>query len=60
MSQRLRQYGCLAIAGILVVAGTLATGVLPQTTLSQVLAGTIIVAGFALGFVCLGGLEGFE
>lgn len=60
MSEKLRTYGCLALAGLLVVAGTLATGLLPQTTLYQVLAGAIIVAGFGLGFVCLGGLDGLE
>ena len=36
----------LAVA--LVLAGTLATGVLPPTTPYQVLAGGLIVAGFAL------------
>lgn len=60
MSEKLRTYGCLALAVLLVVAGTLATGLLPPTALYQVLAGGVIVAGFALVFVCLGGLDAFD
>lgn len=60
MTDGLRRYGCLVVAAALVVAGTLATGLLPPTTGSQVLAGAVIVAGFGLGFVCMGGLERFE
>lgn len=56
-NDRLKQYSCLAAAGVLVVVGSLATGFLPETTLYQVLAGAIIVAGFALGLVCLGGVD---
>lgn len=59
VTDSVRRYGCLAIAGLLVVGGTLATGLVPQEPLYQVLAGAIIVAGFGLGFVCLGGMEEF-
>lgn len=59
-SEKLRTYGCLTLAVLLVIAGTLATGLLPSTALYQVLAGGVIVAGFALVFVCLGGLDAFD
>lgn len=60
MNDRLRTPLCLAVAGLVVVAGTLATGLLPQTTPYQVLSGMIIVAGFGLGFYCVGGLDGLQ
>lgn len=57
MDERLRTYGSLVGATLLVLGGTLATGVLPPTPRYQLLAGLIIVAGFALGFI---GFVGFE
>lgn len=48
-----RDYACFAIAAVLLVVGTLATGFLPPTPLSQVIAGGLIVAAFAIVFVCL-------
>lgn len=56
MDDRLRTYGSLALAVLLVVGGTLATGFLPPTLPSQLLAGALIVAGFALGYLGLDGL----
>lgn len=49
----MRDYACFAIAAVLLVAGTFATGFLPPTPLSQVVAGGLIVAAFAIVFVCL-------
>ncbi len=49
-----REYACLVVAVLAVVGGTVAAGVLPRTRLSQVLAGGIIVAGFAIAWACLG------
>jgi len=49
-----REYACVAVAAVLVIGGTVAAGLFPSTTLSQVLAGGIIVAGFAVAWVCLG------
>lgn len=57
MDERLRTYGSLAGAILLVLAGTLATGVLPPTLPYQLLAGLTIVAGFAVGYI---GFIGFE
>lgn len=57
MDERLRTYGSLAGAILLVVGGTLLTGVLPPTPRSQLVAGLVIVAGFALGYVGLVGVE---
>lgn len=54
---RVRQYACLVGAVVLVIGGTLATGVLPSTLPYQVLAGGAIVAGFALGYACVGAFE---
>lgn len=48
-----RDYGCLAVAAVLLVAGTFATGFLPPTLLSQWIAGGLVVAAFAVVFVCL-------
>ena len=57
MDERTRTALGLGSASILVVAGTLATGYLPSTPRSQLLAGGLIVAGFALGFLVLGEFE---
>lgn len=59
MDDRLRTYGSLLLAALLVVGGTLATGFLPPTLPYQLLAGALIVAGFALGYLGLDAL-GFE
>ena len=48
-----REVGCVVVAFALIVIGTFSTGLLPPTTPYQVLAGAIIVAGFALPFFCL-------
>lgn len=47
-----RSLACPGLAVVLVVAGSLATGVLPSTTPYQVIAGGGIVAGFALLLYC--------
>lgn len=47
-----REIGCAALAVGLVVVGTFATGLLPSSAPYQVLAGGIIVAGFALLLYC--------
>lgn len=47
-----RAVGCAAVAVALVVVGTLATGWLPSSTPYQVVAGGVIVAGFALLLYC--------
>ena len=57
MKERIRQYACLGLAVVMVITGTVATGLLPSTILYQVLAGGVIVAGFAVTFVCLGGFD---
>lgn len=49
-----REYACFAVAVLVVVGGTVAAGLLPQTAPYQVLAGGIIVAGFAIAWACLG------
>lgn len=54
MDGRTRTAVGLAGAALLVIAGTLATGYLPSRPRSQLLAGGLIVAGFALGFFVLG------
>lgn len=60
MKERTRQYACLGLAVLLVITGTVATGLLPSTVLYQVFAGSVVVAGFAVSFVCLGGFEFLE
>ncbi|MFB6220230.1 MAG: hypothetical protein ABEH90_02210 [Halolamina sp.] len=60
MDERLRTYGSLVGAVLLVLGGTLATGVLPPTPRYQFLAGLVIVAGFALGYVGFVGVELLE
>lgn len=57
MNDKLRRYAGMGVAGILVIAGTLATGLFPSTLPYQILAGGIIVAGFAVGFASLGAFE---
>lgn len=47
-----REIGCVALAVALVLVGTLSTGPLPSTGPYQVVAGGIIVAGFALLLYC--------
>jgi len=54
MDERTRTVVGLGGAALLVVGGTLATGYLPSRPRSQLLAGAMIVAGFALGFYVLG------
>lgn len=54
MDERIQRYLCLGAAVALVVAGTLATGLLPSTLPYQALAGGLIVAGFGLAFACFG------
>lgn len=49
-----REQVCLGVAILVVLAGTLAAGLLPRTTPYQVLAGGIIVAGFAVAYACVG------
>lgn len=53
MESRTR-YACLGLSVLLVIGGTLATGVVPSTLPAQALAGGVIVAGFLLVYVCLG------
>lgn len=60
MKDRTRQYVCLGAAAVLIIIGTLATGLLPPTPLYQVLAGGIVVGGFAVGFTCLGTVNVLE
>jgi hypothetical protein len=60
MNDRTRQYLCLGVAVVLIVTGTLATGLFPPTLLYQALAGGTIVTGFAVAYVCLGSFEIFE
>lgn len=57
MDERLRTYGSLVVAALLVVGGTLATGYLPPTLPYQLLAGGIIVAGFVVGYLGLDALD---
>ena len=57
MNERLRTVGGLGLASLLVVGGTLATGYLPSEPRWQLVAGALIVAGFALGFLVLGEFE---
>ncbi|MFB6146837.1 MAG: hypothetical protein ABEJ08_04045 [Halobacteriaceae archaeon] len=54
MDERTRQYACGGVAVLLIIGGTLATGLLPPTLPSQVIAGGIIVAGFAVAYACVG------
>lgn len=56
MDDRVRTYGSLLLAAVLVVGGSLATGYLPATLPYQLLAGAIIVAGFVVGYLGLDAL----
>jgi len=47
-----RDLGCATLAVALVLVGTFATGLLPASTAYQVVAGGVIVAGFALLLYC--------
>jgi hypothetical protein len=49
-----RRYACLGGGTVLIIGGTLATGLLPSALPYQLLAGGIIVAGFAVVYACLG------
>ena len=60
MQVRTRRSLGLGIAVALIIAGTLATGLLPPTFLYQVLAGGIIVTGFAVGYLSLGTFDFLE
>jgi hypothetical protein len=57
MNVEFRDVVCAGVALTLIVSGTLATGVFPSTTPYQVLAGSMIVAGFAVGYYCLGAFQ---
>ena len=50
----------LGLAAVLIVVGTLGTGILPSTPFYQILSGGIIVAGFAVGYAGLGTFEFLE
>lgn len=54
---RTRTAACLAVGLVLIIGGSLATGLVPEGAIYQVLAGAVIVAGFAVVFLCLGALE---
>jgi hypothetical protein len=60
MKNKRRQYLYLGLAAVLVVTGTLATGLLPSSPFYQILSGAIIVVGFAVGFAGLGAFESPE
>lgn len=60
MLDGVRQYACLGVGVLLVVGGTLATGLVPEGAVYQVVTGAVIVAGFALVFACLGAFEFLE
>lgn len=55
-----RRYAGLGVAVVLIITGTLATGFLPSTPLYQVIAGGLIVAGFAVGYASSGAFEFLE
>lgn len=57
---RRRRYAGLGVAVVLIITGTLGTGFLPSTPLYQVIAGGLIVAGFAVGYASLGAFEFLE
>lgn len=57
MEQRIETALGLTGAVALILGGTLATGYLPSEPRGQLLAGALIVAGFALGFYILGEFE---
>ena len=57
MDERTRTYASLGLAIALIVTGTLATGFLPSTPVYQFVAGAMIVAGFAVGYVGIGAIK---
>ena len=50
----------LGLAAVLIVVGTLGTGILPSTPFYQILSGGFIVSGFAVGYASLGAFEFLE
>ncbi|MFB6310545.1 MAG: hypothetical protein ABEH64_05105 [Salinirussus sp.] len=54
---KLRDIICASAAIVLVLTGMLLTGVLPSGGRYQLVAGAVIVAGFAVAYGCLGGWE---
>lgn len=57
MNSTVRQVVCMGVAVTLLVSGTLASGLFSFGTLSQILAGAMIVAGFAVAYFCLGAFQ---
>lgn len=47
-----RDIGCFILAALLVIGGTVAGALLPDSTSGLVVSGGLIVAGFAVVFVC--------
>ena len=60
MKDRTLTYVGLGVAVVLIVAGTLATGLLPPSGTSQILAGGLIVAGFAVAYAAVGASDFLE
>lgn len=56
MDNRTKRYLGLAVAVLLVVSGTLATGLLPSTRRYQTMASVMIVGGFMVGYAVIGSL----
>lgn len=54
MDERTRFVVCMIVAALLIIGGTLATGLLPSEPLYPGIAGAIIVIGFAVPLVCFG------
>jgi hypothetical protein len=52
ISSTIEGYGCIGLAVALVSIGTISTGFLPEDAIYQIIAGGLIVAGFALGYFC--------
>lgn len=57
MDEKTREYAGVGLGIVLIVGGIFSTGILPSTTLYQVLAGGIIVAGFAIAFASVNAFE---
>jgi hypothetical protein len=60
MENKHRRCVFLGLAVVLIVFGTLATGYLPSTPFYQILSGSLIVAGFAVGYAGLGAFDVLE
>lgn len=60
MKESTRRYAYLGVAVSLIIIGTIATGLLPSAAPYQAVAGGIIVAGFAMGYWCLGATDFFD